>query len=135
MGAVGGANGAVGGAMGAVRLKKGKRAFTKEGLLLEAVKETEPENERWLLGRKRSQAEKEDKESPTLSGGDGHNNDKVIEKFVSQCSYLTTITNTLNAFDESSPTSFLLLLLLSGSSLPTPASPMQPSFFRSQQSL
>lgn len=74
------------------QLKKGKRAFTQEELLLEAVKETEPENERWLLGRKRSQAEKDDKESSALGGGDGQKGGKVIEKFVSRRGYLNTIT-------------------------------------------
>lgn len=74
----------------AVASKKQKREiFTQEELLLEAARETEPENIRWLLARKRirDQSESEDKEHrvDTSSG-------KVIERYTSRRGYLNTIT-------------------------------------------
>lgn len=77
---------------GANQMKKGKRSFTQEEMLLEAVQETEPENERWLLGRKRSQAVKDDNESASRNYDNHRRGGKVIEKFVSRRGYLNTIT-------------------------------------------
>jgi YL1 nuclear protein/YL1 nuclear protein C-terminal domain len=66
---------------------KGQDTFQQSDLLLEAVNDTEPNNERWLLGRKRIQAEREltnaDKGDPS--------NTTYTEKFVSRRGYLNTI--------------------------------------------
>jgi YL1 nuclear protein/YL1 nuclear protein C-terminal domain len=69
---------------------KHKRLYTQGELLLEAVHETEPENERWLLGRKRLLDKVEqDKErqlhQQQLQGS------KVVERFHSRRGYLNTI--------------------------------------------
>ena len=65
-----------------------KERFSQEDLLLEAVLQTEPENLRWLLGRKRHQAEKDTKEGAAFR----ESNDRVVEKFVSRRGYLNTIS-------------------------------------------
>lgn len=64
-------------------------------MLLEAVKETEHANERWLLGRKRRQAEKDEKESSSnarMAAAAAATSEKVIEKFVSRRGYLNSVT-------------------------------------------
>lgn len=67
--------------------KRKRRRYTQEELLLEAVNVTEAENERWLLARKRLQAESEkDKESANRDV-----RGKLIEKFVSRRGCLNTI--------------------------------------------
>ena len=73
-------------------LKRGKQAFTQEQLLLEAVQETEPENERWILGQKRNQAMKDDIETQLRSNQSADKNTKAIERFVSRRGYYNTIT-------------------------------------------
>ena len=70
--------------------KKRQRSFTQEELLLEAANQTEPENARWLLGRKRiqNQSSQKDQEGREGRGSGG----KVIEKYVSRRGYLNTVT-------------------------------------------
>jgi YL1 nuclear protein C-terminal domain./YL1 nuclear protein. len=71
-----------------------KRKYTQEELLMEAVSQTEPENQRWLLNRKRMQmeehlyAESIQKLSQLYGGG----NKKVISKFHSRRGCFNTIT-------------------------------------------
>jgi vacuolar protein sorting-associated protein 72 len=74
-----------------VASKKLKRKrYTQEELLLEAVNETEPENERWLLGRKRNQQETErDLENMAMKNA---SKGKVIQKYHSRRGNLITIT-------------------------------------------
>lgn len=66
---------------------KNQEMFQQVDLLLEAANTTEPSNERWLLGRKRTQAEKE------LSKRDDgtYTNSTYTEKFISRKGYLNTI--------------------------------------------
>jgi vacuolar protein sorting-associated protein 72 len=69
--------------------KKKRQRYTQEELLLEAVHETEPENERWRLARKRMQEESEARRehanaSSQVSG-------TLVERFSSRRGYLTTI--------------------------------------------
>jgi YL1 nuclear protein C-terminal domain/YL1 nuclear protein len=73
-------------------LKRGKQIFTQEQMLIEAVQDTEPENERWILGRKRSQAEKDDLEQFLVRNNSLEKHGKLVEKFVSRHGYLNTIT-------------------------------------------
>ncbi|KAL3945299.1 MAG: hypothetical protein SGBAC_000647 [Bacillariaceae sp.] len=70
--------------------KSGKRVFTQEELLLEAVHETEPANERWLLERKRiKDTEDQDKEASALRD---KNKGPVIQKYHSKRGCLKTLT-------------------------------------------
>jgi len=73
----------------ATKKKQPKETHSQEDLIVEAVQETEPENLRWLLGRKRYQAEKDKEATPREKRGSGHT---VIEKFVSRRGYPNTIT-------------------------------------------
>ena len=73
----------------ATKKKQPKETHSQEDLIVEAVQETEPENLRWLLGRKRYQAEKDKEATPRETRGSGHT---VIEKFVSRRGYPNTIT-------------------------------------------
>jgi YL1 nuclear protein C-terminal domain len=73
-------------------LKRGKQAFTQEQMIIEAVQATEPENERWILGRRRSQAEKDDLEQFLVRSSNMDKHGKIVEKFVSRHGYLNTIT-------------------------------------------
>ena len=59
---------------------KGKRHFTQEEMILEALKETEVENNKWLLGRKRSKeaVQEEIKKNAIEAGGN------VVERFNSR---------------------------------------------------
>lgn len=68
-------------------VRRKRRRYTQEELLMEAVTVTEPENSRWTLARKRIQAEQEkNKESFTREA-----RGTVIERFVSRRGYLNTI--------------------------------------------
>jgi len=77
-----------------------KKRFTQEELLIEAATVTEPENERWILGRKRIMEEAEmlqntlhGKHHHRGGGGGGQGGDaKVISKFHSRRGCLNTIT-------------------------------------------
>lgn len=71
------------------RKRPRQRKFTQEELLLEAVNETEPENSRWLLARKRilDQSEQSEKDLAATNSS----TKKVIERFVTRRGYLTTI--------------------------------------------
>jgi hypothetical protein len=70
---------------------KRKRHYGQEELLIEAINETEPENQRWLLARKRVQdlAEK-DRESLLLR--DSRARGQVIQKYHSRRGCLITLT-------------------------------------------
>jgi len=75
-------------------MRKGKRKFTQEELILEAVQVTEAENERWLLSRKRTQCEEntraELKNKLMMAGND--NGRKVTCKYNSKRGCYNTIT-------------------------------------------
>lgn len=71
----------------ASNIKKSKRRFTQEELLLEALHHTEPENKKWLLGRKRDMAQTQE-EKAIKSLGDV----RVIQKFNSRRGCYNTLT-------------------------------------------
>jgi hypothetical protein len=74
-------------------LKRGKQLFSQEELLLEAVQNTEPENERWILGQKRNQDMKDTIETLLRNNTNSYDkNTKLIEKFISRRGYYNTIT-------------------------------------------
>jgi vacuolar protein sorting-associated protein 72 len=68
--------------------KRKRQHFTQEELLLEGTRDTEPENARWLLARKRirDQDEQRDRESRESSAGG-----KLTERYTSRRGYLNTI--------------------------------------------
>jgi hypothetical protein len=69
-----------------------RKRHSQEELLLEAIHETEPENQRWLFGRKRTQ-DQHDKDKDLNSGfRDKYRGRKVIEKFHSRRGCLNTLT-------------------------------------------
>mmetsp|Transcript_19973 Transcript_19973/g.22853 ORF Transcript_19973/g.22853 Transcript_19973/m.22853 type:complete len:780 (+) Transcript_19973:220-2559(+) len=61
-------------------VSQAQQTFTQEELLLEAVTKTEPENERWLLGRKRAFAEVE----ATQKLIQNSSNYKLISRYISK---------------------------------------------------
>lgn len=68
-----------------------RKKYSQEELLLEAVHETEPENQRWLYGRKRVMDQhNQNKDSNILR--DQHRGKKVIQKFHSRRGCLITLT-------------------------------------------
>jgi len=79
-----------------------KRRFTQEELLIEAATVTEPENERWILGRKRIMEEAEVLQDALHGrhhhhhrgggGGGGGGESRVVSKFHSRRGCLNTIT-------------------------------------------
>ena len=72
--------------------KKPQRQFTQEELLLEAANVTEPENERWLLGRQRIQhLEELTKEASSLQK-DALRGGRVVARFHSRRGCYNTIT-------------------------------------------
>ncbi len=77
---------------GGRRAKKGKRKFTQEELILEAVRITEAENKRWLLSRKRSQMEEVSRSELNKKLGDKNENQKVICKYNSKRGCYNTLT-------------------------------------------
>ena len=68
-----------------------RKKFAQEELLLEAVHETEPENQRWLHGRKRVLDQHNQSKDPNLLR-DQHRGKKVIQKFHSRRGCLITLT-------------------------------------------
>ena len=69
-----------------------RKRHSQEELLLEAIHETEPENQRWLFGRKRTQ-DQHDKDKDLNSGfRDKYRGRKVIQKFHSRRGCLNTLT-------------------------------------------
>ncbi len=71
--------------------KKKRHRHTQEELLLEAAHETEGENIRWLLARKRYQEEQKDNEGRMEGRGRGPAG-KLIMQYTSRRGYLNTIT-------------------------------------------
>mmetsp|Transcript_17796 Transcript_17796/g.48401 ORF Transcript_17796/g.48401 Transcript_17796/m.48401 type:complete len:495 (-) Transcript_17796:42-1526(-) len=73
--------------------KRHRIDFTQEELLLEAVHTTSPENERWLLGRKRAAEELETNEQ-TQQGNrtHGHGDKKLVERFSSKRGMLNVMS-------------------------------------------
>jgi vacuolar protein sorting-associated protein 72 len=71
--------------------KKKRHRHTQEELLLEAAHETEGENIRWLLARKRYQEEQKDNEGRMEGRGRGPVG-KLIMQYTSRKGYLNTIT-------------------------------------------
>lgn len=96
--------------------KQKRQRFTQEELLLEAANQTEPENVRWLLGRKRiqTQSSQKDHESREGRGSAG----KVIEKYISRRGYLNTVT-----FPEMDHVPSILTKQDSSNSTSTPVAP------------
>ena len=72
--------------------KKGKRKFTQEELILEAVQSTEAENKRWLLSRKRSQMEEVTRAELSKKLGNKSGDRKVICKYNSKRGCYNTLT-------------------------------------------
>jgi hypothetical protein len=73
---------------GSGRTKKKRKRYSQEELLLEAVNETEPSNDRWILARKRNRDQNEkDNETPGREA-----RGKVIERISSRRGYLNTVT-------------------------------------------
>ena len=74
--------------------KKGKRRFTQEELILEAVQITEAENERWILSRKRIQSEEASSGefSKKFKMGENNIDKKVICKYNSKRGCYNTLT-------------------------------------------
>jgi hypothetical protein len=70
--------------------KSKRRQYAQEELLIEAVHDTEPENQRWILGRKRGQdlADKDKDSMSSLREKKG----KVIQKYHSRRGCLITLT-------------------------------------------
>ena len=68
--------------------KKKQKRFTQEELLLEAATVTEPENERWLLARKRFQQTQDDLHKASQESKSG----KIICKFRSRRGCLNSLT-------------------------------------------
>lgn len=60
--------------------KQGKRHFTQEEMILEALKETEVENNKWILGRKRKKEMAQEEVKQNNSVGSGN----VVERFYSR---------------------------------------------------
>ena len=70
-----------------------RKRFAQEELLLEAVLETEPENQRWLHGRKRIQDQYNRDKGPNAGGlRDKYRGKKIIQKFHSRRGCLITLT-------------------------------------------
>jgi hypothetical protein len=70
-----------------------RKRFAQEELLLEAVHETEPENQRWLHGRKRIQEQYNRDKGPNAGGlRDKYRGKKIIQKFHSRRGCLITLT-------------------------------------------
>ena len=74
--------------------KRGKRRFSQEELILEAVQTTEQENERWLLSRKRIQNEENSRAefNKKLIMGERNRDKKVICKSNSKRGMYNTLT-------------------------------------------
>ena len=74
--------------------KRGKRKFTQEELILEAVQVTEPENERWLLNRKRIQSEESSRAElkKKLMMGESNRDKKIVCKHNSKRGCYNTLT-------------------------------------------
>ena len=70
--------------------KSKRRRYAQEELIVEAVNETEPENERWLLARKRVQ-DREEKDKDTASIRNS-GRAKIIQKYNSRRGCLITLT-------------------------------------------
>eukprot|EP00532_Pseudo-nitzschia_australis_P006965 CAMPEP_0168168072 /NCGR_PEP_ID=MMETSP0139_2-20121125/2876_1 /TAXON_ID=44445 /ORGANISM="Pseudo-nitzschia australis, Strain 10249 10 AB" /LENGTH=763 /DNA_ID=CAMNT_0008085333 /DNA_START=277 /DNA_END=2568 /DNA_ORIENTATION=+ len=70
-----------------------RKRITQEELLLEAVLETEPENQRWLYARKRVQ-DQHDREKDSNASGlrDRYRGKKIVQKFHSRRGCLITLT-------------------------------------------
>ena len=73
----------------ALTKKAKRRLYAQEELLLEAVHHTEPENQRWLLARKRENDTDKDKDSLSLRD---RNRGKVVQKYHSRRGCLITLT-------------------------------------------
>lgn len=72
---------------------KRKRRYAQEELLLESVHQTESENLRWLLARKRTQDQHDkDHKDATAHLRDRHRGSRVIERFHSRRGCLITLT-------------------------------------------
>jgi len=71
-----------------------KRKFTQEELLIESIRETEPTNERWLLGRRRVEAMSnlDDKRKAERIAANGNRDAKVVMKYHSLKGCYNTIT-------------------------------------------
>lgn len=70
-----------------------QKRYAQEELLLEAVHQTEPENQRWLHGRKRVQDQyNRDKDSNGCGLRDKYRGKKIIHKFHSRRGCLITLT-------------------------------------------
>ena len=75
-----------------VTLKSKRRRYMQEELLVEAVQETEPENQRWLLARKRVQ-DSADQDKDTLAAlREKQRGKNVIQKYHSRRGCLVTLT-------------------------------------------
>lgn len=75
-----------------VTKKTKRRQYGQEELLLEAVKDTEPENMRWLLARKRVQDSADQDRDALAAFRDKHRGKNVIEKYHSRRGCLMTLT-------------------------------------------
>jgi YL1 nuclear protein/YL1 nuclear protein C-terminal domain len=69
--------------------KKKRQRYSQEELLLEAIHETEPENERWRLARKRMQEENDARRENNNASSSGTGT--LIERYASRRGYLTTV--------------------------------------------
>jgi YL1 nuclear protein/YL1 nuclear protein C-terminal domain len=72
--------------------KEKRRQYFQEELLLEAVKETEPDNHRWLLARKRVQESADQDKDAMAALRDKHRGKNVIQKYHSRRGCLITLT-------------------------------------------
>jgi hypothetical protein len=75
-----------------VTRKSKRRQYMQEELLVEAVKETEPENQRWLLARKRVQESADQDKDAMAALREKHRGKKVIQKYHSRRGCLITLT-------------------------------------------
>lgn len=75
-----------------VTKKSRRRQYMQEELLLEAVKETEPENQRWLLARKRVQDSADQDHDAMAALRDKNRGKNVIQKYHSRRGCLITLT-------------------------------------------
>jgi len=87
--------GGVGGGGGTTSRKaERRRQYSQEELLVEAVQDTEPENERWLLARKRFQesADQDQKAASLAAWREQQKGKRIIQKYHSRRGCLITLT-------------------------------------------
>jgi len=76
----------------ASKKRRRRESYKQEELLLEAVHQTEPLNQRWLLARKRVQDSTAEQQQEAAALRDKHNAGSVVQKYHSRRGCLITLT-------------------------------------------